>query len=57
MRLGALVAFVVAATPFSMLGITSALWAILGGITVSLLAERAQLLDFWRGPAVTEKSF
>ena len=32
LRFGAVVAFVVAATPFSLLGITSAFWALVGGL-------------------------
>jgi benzoate membrane transport protein len=48
MRFGALVAFVVAATPFSLLGVTSAFWGLVAGVLASLLAERAQLVDFWR---------
>jgi benzoate membrane transport protein len=48
MRFGALVAFVVAATPFSLLGITSAFWGLVAGVLASLVAERAQLLRFWR---------
>jgi benzoate membrane transport protein len=49
LRFGALVALVVAATPFSVLGITSAFWAILAGVAASGLAERRQLIDFWSG--------
>lgn len=49
MRFGALTAFAVAATPFSIFGITSAFWAILAGVGGSLLAERSELLAFWRG--------
>jgi benzoate membrane transport protein len=45
---GALVAFVVAMTPFSVFGITSAFWAIVAGLFASLLVERGQLIDFWR---------
>jgi benzoate membrane transport protein len=48
MRFGALVAFITAATPFSLLGITSAFWALIAGLLASLVAERAQLLEFWR---------
>jgi benzoate membrane transport protein len=47
MRFGALVALVVAATPFSVLGITSAFWAILAGVAASACAERRQLIEFW----------
>lgn len=48
MRFGALVAFITAATPFALLGITSAFWALLLGVLASLLAERAELTKFWR---------
>jgi len=48
MQFGALVAFVVAMTPFSVFGITSAFWAIVAGLFASLLVERGQLIDFWR---------
>jgi benzoate membrane transport protein len=48
MRFGALVGFVVAATPFAIFGITSAFWAIIAGVLASALAERQQLLDFWK---------
>ena len=47
LRFGALVALVVAATPFSVLGITSAFWAILAGVAASACAERRQLVEFW----------
>jgi benzoate membrane transport protein len=49
MRFGALVAFAVAATPFAVVGITSAFWAIIAGLLASLLAEPKQLFDFWAG--------
>ena len=49
MRFGALTAFAVAATPFSILGITSAFWAILAGLAGSLVAEREELFAYWRG--------
>lgn len=48
LRFGALVAFAVAATPFTFAGITSAFWAIVAGFVVSLLAERSDLLAHWR---------
>lgn len=48
LRFGALVAFVTAATPFALLGITSAFWALLLGVLASLIAERAELMNFWR---------
>jgi benzoate membrane transport protein len=52
MRFGALTAFVVAVSPLSLLGITSAFWALVAGVFASLLAERAQLVEFWRGSAM-----
>ena len=45
---GAVVAFAVASTPFSYMGITSALWAVLAGWRASFIAEREQLLALWR---------
>jgi len=48
LRFGALAAFVVAAIPFSVLGITSAFWALLAGIAASFMVERSELLDYWR---------
>ncbi|MDA1091304.1 MAG: benzoate/H(+) symporter BenE family transporter [Proteobacteria bacterium] len=48
LRFGALAALAVAATPFSVFGITSAFWAILAGIAASLMAERHELFDYWR---------
>jgi benzoate membrane transport protein len=53
MRFGALIALVVAATPFSILGITSAFWAILAGLAASGFAERRQLVEFWSGKSNT----
>jgi benzoate membrane transport protein len=47
LRFGALAGFIVAATPFSVLGITSAFWAIVAGLAASLCVERKQLFDFW----------
>ena len=49
LRFGALAGFIVAATPFTILGITSAFWAIVAGLVASLAVERQQLLDFWAG--------
>jgi len=48
LRFGALVGFIVAATPFAVLSISSAFWAIIAGLAASWLAERKQLLEFWR---------
>lgn len=44
---GAITAFAVASTSFSMFGVTSAFWAIVAGLAVSLVAERAQILEHW----------
>jgi benzoate membrane transport protein len=49
LRFGAVAGFIVAATPFTVLGITSAFWAIIAGLVASLCVERRQLLDFWAG--------
>ncbi|MGH6913971.1 MAG: benzoate/H(+) symporter BenE family transporter [Geminicoccales bacterium] len=43
LRFGALVAFLVAVTPFAVLGISSAFWAVLAGLAGSALLERQQL--------------
>ena len=48
LRFGALVAFAVASTSFSFVGITSALWASIAGLFASLVAERSELLTHWR---------
>lgn len=48
LKFGALAALAVAATPFSVFGITSAFWAILAGIFASLMAERQELFAYWR---------
>ena len=48
MQFGALVALVVAMTPFAVFGITSAFWAIIAGLLASLLVERDHLIDFWK---------
>jgi len=49
LRFGALAAFVVAATPFTLFGITSAFWSIFAGIVAALFAERQVLIRHWRG--------
>jgi hypothetical protein len=49
LRFGAVVSFLVAASPFSILGITSAFWALVAGLGAALLTDRAQLLMHWRG--------
>ena len=48
LRFGALVAFMVAVTPFAILGISSAFWALVAGIAGSVLLEREELLKQWR---------
>ncbi|MDA1022666.1 MAG: benzoate/H(+) symporter BenE family transporter [Proteobacteria bacterium] len=48
LRFGALAALAVAATPFSVFGITSAFWALIAGIAASLMAERKELFAYWR---------
>lgn len=50
LRFGALVAFAVAATPFAVLGITSAFWALVAGLLASLIAERRELIAQWTQP-------
>jgi benzoate membrane transport protein len=47
MRFGALVAFAVATTPFALVGITSAFWAIIFGLLASVLAEPKEIFEFW----------
>ena len=47
LRFGAVVGFIVAATPFAILGITSAFWAIIAGLAASALVERRDLLEAW----------
>jgi benzoate membrane transport protein len=49
LRFGALAALAVAATPFSVFGITSAFWAVVAGLAASLMAERRELMAHWRG--------
>ena len=48
LRFGALVAFIVAITPFALLGINSAFWALLAGVVASVLLEREELLKQWQ---------
>jgi predicted benzoate:H+ symporter BenE len=48
LRFGALVAFVVSVTPFAILGISSAFWALAAGLGGSALLERGDLLKQWR---------
>jgi len=51
LRFGATVAFLVAATPFSVGGIPSAFWSLLAGLVASHLTERAELQDVAPRPA------
>ena len=44
----ALVVFLVAVTPFTVPGISSAFWALLAGRAASALLERGELLKQWR---------
>lgn len=48
LRFGALIAFVVAATHFTIAGVTSAFWAIIAGLLASLVAESRELLAHWQ---------
>jgi benzoate membrane transport protein len=48
LRVGPVVAFLAAATPFSAGGLTSAFWAVPLGLVASVVAERRDLLRFWR---------
>ena len=50
LRLGALVAFVVAATPFSLGGITSGFWALVAGVLASLAAREMVTVTLFRMP-------
>jgi len=45
LRFGALVAFAVSMTPFAILDITSAFWALVAGLLASLFAERKDWFD------------
>jgi benzoate membrane transport protein len=49
LRFASLVAFLMSATPFAILGITSAFWALVFGVGIALVTDRAQLLAHWRG--------
>lgn len=53
LRFGALVAFLVAATPFAVRGISSAFWALVAGLAASALLERRELIGLWRGTGAT----
>jgi benzoate membrane transport protein len=47
LRFGAMIAMVVAATPFTLLGVTSAFWSLVAALGVSYLMERDELVAFW----------
>ncbi|HLZ28841.1 MAG TPA: benzoate/H(+) symporter BenE family transporter [Chloroflexota bacterium] len=49
LRFGALVSFLVAATPFALFGITSAFWALVAGVLTAFVTDRAQLMTHWNG--------
>ena len=49
LRFGAVVAFVVSTTTFSVLGIGAGFWALIAGLLASLLAEREELFAHWTG--------
>jgi benzoate membrane transport protein len=55
LRFGALSAFVVAATSFSALGVSSVFWALPVGIVASVCVERRQLFTFWAAAAAPAK--
>jgi benzoate membrane transport protein len=51
LRFGAMVAMVVAATPFALSGLGSAFWALLVAVGVAYIVEPEELLAWWRGAA------
>jgi predicted benzoate:H+ symporter BenE len=56
LRLAALTAFVIAATPCAIAGITSAFRAIVAGMAAAFLVERPQLLAYWRNGSDVRRS-
>jgi len=48
LRIGAVVAFVVSATSFSLLGIGAGFWSLIAALLAALLAEREELFAYWR---------
>jgi benzoate membrane transport protein len=48
LRFGAMVAMVVAATPFALSGLGSAFWALVVAVGVAFVVERDELLAWWR---------
>lgn len=49
LQFGATIAFAVAMTPFSYLGLGAPFWAIVAGLAASFAAERRTLLEYWFG--------
>jgi benzoate membrane transport protein len=47
LRFAALIAMTVAASPFTLLGLTSAFWALIVSIVVAGIVERDELLTYW----------
>jgi predicted benzoate:H+ symporter BenE len=43
-----LVAFATAATPFTILGISSGFWSVVTGLAASYLVERRELRVYWK---------
>jgi predicted benzoate:H+ symporter BenE len=56
LRFGAVVAFVVSASPFTLLGIGFACWSLVIAVAAALLAEREDLLEHWRGTMSSHNS-
>jgi benzoate membrane transport protein len=52
LRFGAVVSFMVAASPFDVLGVSSGMWALPCGVVASLAVERSDLLAHWRAVEV-----
>jgi benzoate membrane transport protein len=48
LRFGAVVAFLVAATPFATGGVGSSTWALVAGLAASFACERGELVRLWR---------
>ena len=48
LRFGATIAFLVAATPFTLAGLPSACWALASGIVAAAIAEGSELRAHWR---------
>jgi benzoate membrane transport protein len=48
LRLGAVIAFVVTLSTFTVAGIPAAFWALVAGVAASFVLERRELLRYWR---------